>query len=87
MHYDQEYVNCSVANYEKTDFLVVKNIKIFLYDEGYFDGPINDNFDSKLENSIRDFQKAMGIRIDGIIGPTTYKTMQKYDSCTKKIGY
>jgi len=26
----------------------------------------------------------MGIRIDGIIGPTTYKTMQKYDSCTKK---
>ncbi len=84
MHYDQDFVNCSVANYEKIDFLVVKNIKIFLYDEGYFDGPINDNFDSKLENSIREFQKAMGIRIDGIIGPTTYKTMQKYDSCTKK---
>ena len=84
MHYYREFVNCTAANYEKTDFLVVKNIKIFLYDEGYFDGPINDNFDSKLENSIRDFQKAMGIRIDGIIGPTTYKTMQKYDSCTKK---
>ena len=84
MHYYREFVNCTAANYEKTDFLVVKNIKIFLYDEGYFDGPINDNFDSKLENSIRDFQQAMGIRIDGIIGPTTYKTMQKYDSCTKK---
>ena len=26
----------------------------------------------------------MSIRIDGIIGPTTYKTMQKYDSCSKK---
>jgi len=84
MNYDQDFVNCSLANYEKVDFLVVKNIKIFLYDEGYFDGPINDNFDLKLENSIRDFQQAMGIRIDGIIGPTTYKTMQKYDSCTKK---
>ena len=45
---------------------------------------MNGYFDSKLENSIKDFQKAMGIRIDGIIGPTTYKTMQKYDSCTKK---
>ena len=45
---------------------------------------MNGYFDSKLENSIKDFQKAMGIRIDGIIGPTTYKTMEKYDSCTKK---
>ena len=26
----------------------------------------------------------MSIRVDGIIGPTTYKTMQKYDSCSKK---
>ena len=84
INFDREFVNCTAADYEKTDFLVVKNIKIFLYDEGYFDGPINDNFDLKLENSIRDFQKAMGIRVDGIIGPTTYKTMQKYDSCTKK---
>ena len=82
--YYVEVHECIPNDYEQTDFLVVQNIKIFLSNEGYFDGSLNGYFDSKLENSIKDFQKAMGIRIDGIIGPTTYKTMQKYDSCTKE---
>ena len=77
-------VHCISENYEQTDFLVVQNIQVFLSNEGYFDGSLNGYFDSKLEDSIKDFQTVMGIRIDGIIGPTTYKTMQKYDSCTKK---
>ena len=77
-------LNCISENYEQTDFLVVQNIQIFLFNEGYFNSSLNGYFDSKLEDSIKDFQKAMGIRIDGIIGPSTYKTMQKYDSCTKE---
>lgn len=82
--YYVEINECISNDYEQTDFLVVQNIQIFLSNEGYFNGSLNGYFDSKLENSIKDFQKAMGIRIDGIIGSTTYKTMQKYDSCTKK---
>ena len=82
--YYVEINECISNDYEQTDFLVVQNIQIFLSNEGYFNGSLNGYYDSKLENSIKDFQKAMGIRIDGIIGSTTYKTMQKYDSCTKK---
>ena len=33
---------------------------------------------------MKDFQKDMGIRIDGVVGPTTHKIMQNYNSCTKK---
>ncbi len=82
--YYVEINECISNDYEQTDFLVVQNIQIFLSNEGYFNGSLNGYYDSKLENSIKDFQKAMGVRIDGIIGSTTYKTMQKYDSCTKK---
>ena len=82
--YYDETTGCTSNNYEQNDFLIVQNIQMFLSNESYFNGPLNNMYDSKLQNSLKNFQKAMGIRIDGIVGPTTYKTMQKYDSCTKK---
>ena len=82
--YYEEITECTSNNYEQNDFLIVQNIQMFLYNESYFNGPLNNMYDSNLQNSLKNFQKAMGIRIDGIIGPTTYKAMQKYDSCTKK---
>ena len=82
--YYDDTTGCTSNNYEQNDFLIVQNIQMFLTNESYFNGPLNNMFDSKLENSLKNFQKAMGIRIDGIIGPTTHKAMQKYDSCTKK---
>ena len=74
---------CRPANYSETDFLVVENIKVFLSNEGYYSGTIDKVFDTRLLNSVKDFQKDMGIRIDGVIGPTTHKMMQNYDSCSK----
>ncbi len=74
---------CRPADYSETDFLVVKNIKVFLSNEGYYTGTIDEVFDTKLVSSVKDFQKDMGIRIDGVIGPTTHKMMQNYDSCSK----
>jgi len=74
---------CRPADYSETDFLVVENIKVFLSNEGYYTGSVDEVFDTQLINSVKDFQKDMGIRIDGVIGPTTHKMMQNYDSCSK----
>jgi len=75
--------DCNAVDYSTTDFLVVENIKEFLSHEGYYSGSIDDVFDTKLKLSVQDFQRDMGIRIDGIVGPTTHKMMQNYDSCSK----
>ena len=74
---------CKPVDYSNTDFLVVENIKVFLSNEGYYTGTIDEVFDTQLVNSVKDFQKDMGIRIDGVVGPTTHKMMQNYDSCSK----
>ena len=74
---------CRPVDYSETDFLVVENIKVFLSNEGYYTGTIDEVFNTKLESSVKDFQKDMGIRIDGVVGPTTHKMMQNYDSCSK----
>ena len=75
---------CTPVDYADTDFLVVENIKEFLSNNEYYTGTIDDVFDEELKDSVKDFQKDMGIRIDGVVGPTTHKIMQNYNSCTKK---
>ena len=75
---------CTPVDYADTDFLVVENIKVFLSNNEYYTGTINEVFDEELKDSVKDFQKDMGIRIDGVVGPTTHKIMQNYNSCTKK---
>ena len=75
---------CTPVDYADTDFLVVENVKVFLSNNEYYTGTINGVFDEELKDSVKDFQKDMGIRIDGVVGPTTHKIMQNYNSCTKK---
>ena len=83
VRYYSLFNECRPADYSETDFLVVENIKVFLSNEGYYTGSVDEVFDTQLINSVKDFQKDMGIRIDGVIGPTTHKMMQNYDSCSK----
>ena len=83
-HYYMLSNECTPVDYADTDFLVVKNIKEFLSNNEYYTGTINGVFDEELKDSVKDFQKDMGIRIDGVVGPTTHKIMQNYNSCTKK---
>ncbi|MBS92446.1 MAG: hypothetical protein CL511_02035, partial [Actinobacteria bacterium] len=83
VQYYSLFNECRPADYSETDFLVVENIKVFLSNEGYYTGSVDEVFDTQLINSVKDFQKDMGIRIDGVIGPTTHKMMQNYDSCSK----
>jgi len=76
---------CIQKNYKNTDFLVVRNIQKFLYGENFYDGKISGYFDDSLLNSIKKFQEFVGIRIDGIMGPSTHKAMTAYNNCTGMV--
>ena len=61
-----------IIRYEKASGILFENYK---KDQP---GGTGESFDWSLINSVKDFQKDMGIRIDGVIGPTTHKMMQNY---------
>jgi len=79
------YLDCDSEKYAKIDFLNVKNIQTFLKNENFFDGKINGYLENNLVVGIKKFQQFVGIRIDGIIGPSTHKAMTSYDKCEKKV--
>jgi len=79
------YSNCEERNYSNIDFLEIKNIQTFLKNENYFAGSINGYKDEFLISSIKAFQKAVGIRVDGIIGPSTHKAMTSFDPCEREV--
>ena len=83
--YDLEnplHQECTQRNYQNVDFLNVRNIQTFLFNEKFFDGKINGYFDENLLSSLKKFQEFVGIRIDGIMGPSTHKAMTAYNNCT-----
>ena len=79
------YLDCDPEKYAKSDFLNVKNIQTFLKNENFFDGKLNGYLDNNLVIGIKKFQQFVGIRVDGIIGPSTHKAMTTYDKCEKKV--
>ena len=76
---------CTEVNYETTDFLNVENIQKFLYTQNLYNGKINGYKDDALIDSIKEFQELIGIRIDGIVGPSTHKAMSSFNNCTNQI--
>ncbi len=76
---------CTEVNYETTDFLNVENIQKFLYTQNLYSGKINGYKDDALIDSIKEFQELIGIRIDGIVGPSTHKAMSSFNNCTNQI--
>ena len=80
-----DFSDCSERNYTNTNFLNVKNIQSFLKDESIFDGAISGYLDERLVSSIKIFQKLVGIRVDGIIGPSTHKAMTSFDPCSRTV--
>ena len=86
--YDLEnplHQECTQRNYQNVDFLNVRNIQTFLFNEKFFDGKINGYFDENLLSSLKKFQEIVGIRIDGIMGPSTHKAMTAYNNCTNTV--
>ena len=77
--------NCVQNNYNNLDFLEISNINDFLDKEGFLSGEIKSYMTTSLKLAIKNFQRFVGIRVDGIIGPSTHKAMTSFNSCTKAV--
>jgi len=77
--------NCVQNNYNNLDFLEISNLNYFLEKEGFLSGEINSYMTTSLTLAIKNFQRFVGIRVDGIIGPSTHKAMTSFNSCTKAV--
>ena len=80
-----QYSDCEERDYSSTNFLDVSNIQEFLKNENFFEGKFKGYLNDDLLESIKKFQKFAGIRVDGIIGPTTHKAMTSFDPCNRTI--
>ncbi len=77
--------NCVQNNYNNLDFLEISNLNDFLDKEGFLSGEIKSYMTTSLKLAIKNFQRSVGIRVDGIIGPSTHKAMTSFNSCTKAV--
>ncbi len=77
--------NCVQNDYSKVDFLEVSNLYDFLNEEGFFTGKIEAYMTKSLRLAIKNFQRFVGIRVDGIIGPSTHKAMTSYNNCEMEV--
>jgi len=77
--------NCVQNKYNKTDFLKITNLNDFLDKEGFLNGKIKSYMTISLKLAIKNFQRFVGIRVDGIIGPSTHKALTSFNSCTRTV--
>jgi len=49
-----------------------------LKNAGYYSGPIDGKIGKKTKQGILDFQKAHGLKADGIVGKNTWAELKKY---------
>jgi len=57
----------------------VKKIQKRLRSEGLYKGPIDGDFGGGTESAVKRFQKAHGLKADGIVGPVTWKALFKQE--------
>ena len=77
--------DCVPYNYKNTDFLEITNLNYFLDSEGFLSGKIESYMTTNLKLAIKNFQRFVGIRVDGIIGPSTHKAMTSFNNCTQAV--
>ena len=77
--------NCVQNNYNNLDFLEITNLNYFLDKEGFLSGKIESYMTTNLKLAIKNFQRFVGIRVDGIIGPSTHKAMTSFNNCTQAV--
>ena len=67
--------NCVPNNYNNTDFLEIANLNDFLDKEGFLIGKMKSYMTISLKLSIKNFQRYVGIRVDGITVSYTHLTL------------
>ena len=72
----------SARTYNKKDApnvsLTPKQIQRVLKNAGYYQGQIDGKIGLRTQESIRRFQKANGLKVDGIVGRRTTAALNKY---------
>lgn len=58
----------------------VRRIQKMLQEFGFYPGPLHGSFDVFTANSVAQFQKNMGLQIDGMVNPQTLLVMYEYYS-------
>lgn len=56
----------------------VKALQILLADLGYYKGAIDSDFGVNTDKAVRDFQKAEGLAVDGLVGINTWLRLVGY---------
>lgn len=56
----------------------VETVQKKLKNLGYYEGPIDNKIGPKTEAGIKGFQKAKGLKVDGIIGAKTWSELRIY---------
>ncbi|MGI8793776.1 MAG: peptidoglycan-binding protein [Acidimicrobiales bacterium] len=54
---------------------VIVLVQSVLKNFGYYDGQISGDFDDATEQSVRDYQDAMELEVDGLVGSQTWRRM------------
>ena len=55
-----------------------KQVQKALKNAGYYTGPVDGRIGKKTRRAIKDFQKASGLAVDGIVGKETRTYLRKY---------
>jgi murein L,D-transpeptidase YcbB/YkuD len=58
--------------------LTHKDIQFALKNAGFYNGPIDGKIGKNTKKAIREFQKANGLKADGIVGPKTRDLLLQY---------
>jgi N-acetylmuramoyl-L-alanine amidase len=53
---------------------------------GYDPGPVDGDFGPRTERTVKDFQAASGLVVDGVVGPQTWGALTRDDSTTPPTG-
>lgn len=65
---------------QKGDFVKpeTKKVQEALKNAGLYDGPIDGKIGTKTKTAIKDFQKANGLKADGVVGQQTWMKLGTY---------
>jgi murein L,D-transpeptidase YcbB/YkuD len=71
----EEIVNAQEVDISK---VTPKSIQTTLKNAGFYSGAIDGKIGRKTKEAIKEFQKANGLKPDGIVGKQTWAKLQKY---------
>jgi peptidoglycan hydrolase-like protein with peptidoglycan-binding domain len=76
----RETTNISVKPRDFRSKSRTKELQTCLKNAGFYIGKINGVKTKRTKKAIREFQKANGLKADGVVGPKTWELLNKYAS-------